>query len=776
MSWASGGQPFIYGQPMTGMQSATMSAATAAGFTNPGIGYAGASQVAASIYNPTTSLAMRQMGYGVTPRQAQGSANMNPNSMGQVVQSMLQRWYGGKTSVSSSTLNAALAQGGIGALNLQALGLNPQTMTPIMQGYNDLYQKGVSASQANTLFTNAEMSTNTSTRNQAFQQLQKYGLPTSMLQQLKNSQAELTGRDTETSQGFNQGLSAAASSLNLFNSALNSLLNGPLGKLAGVAGGFGGGIGGSSVGGLLNKGLDLAGAAGIGKVLLGGSGGSGILSKVGSYIGDLFKGGGGGGGEMLSGIFGGAITAGGSSLSSSASSQSGGSSATSGTVTNKQVVTAVKDAESQLGKPYVWGGDSPATSFDCSGLVQWAYGQAGVKLPRTSQQQWASLQSKSVPMDKVQEGDLVFMAGSDGTANNPGHVGMMINSKQLIQAPYTGASIDVIAYDPGQWQHAARPVGGTSGVSNGSSAPTANASGQGNSGAGAGNTMGLLPGNYGSSEESANTASALAGGIATGGGGVWGGTGNSQTGATGSGGTNAGSSGGTDASASSLQKYAFSLFGKFGWGANQQQPLVNLWNKESNWRSNAQNPTSTAYGIAQFLNSTWAGYGPKTSNADLQILYGEEYIKQRYGSPAGAWAHETAYNWYGSGTGGAQAGLALVGDRGPEIVNFSGGEKVANASQTAAMLTGSAAGAAQAPWRTGPLASLWMANTPQNQSQMSGKCDINFNFPANAISVQVASLSNTSDISSAVSQMVNGLTTAMAQSSLVQNIANGNKG
>ena len=45
-------------------------------------------------------------------------------------------------------------------------------------------------------------------------------------------------------------------------------------------------------------------------------------------------------------------------------------------------------ARAQTGKPYVWGGASPQTSFDCSGLVQWVYRQVGVALPRTAQQQY----------------------------------------------------------------------------------------------------------------------------------------------------------------------------------------------------------------------------------------------------------------------------------------------------------------------------------------------------------------------------------------------------
>lgn len=104
--------------------------------------------------------------------------------------------------------------------------------------------------------------------------------------------------------------------------------------------------------------------------------------------------------------------------------------------------------------------------------------------------------------------------------------------------------------------------------------------------------------------------------------------------------------GGPAANPSALQKYAFTLFQLYDWGTDQQQALINLWNQESGWNPSAQNPTSTAYGIAQFLDTTWGPYGPKTSNADLQIQYGLEYIHDRYGTPAAAWAHEQAYNWY----------------------------------------------------------------------------------------------------------------------------------
>ena len=56
---------------------------------------------------------------------------------------------------------------------------------------------------------------------------------------------------------------------------------------------------------------------------------------------------------------------------------------------------------------YVYGGASPTTSFDCSGLTQWTYGKAGINLPRTAQQQYDVTQH--IPLSEAQAGDLVFI-------------------------------------------------------------------------------------------------------------------------------------------------------------------------------------------------------------------------------------------------------------------------------------------------------------------------------------------------------------------------------
>ncbi|TFV45977.1 lytic transglycosylase domain-containing protein [Blastococcus sp. TF02A-35] len=98
------------------------------------------------------------------------------------------------------------------------------------------------------------------------------------------------------------------------------------------------------------------------------------------------------------------------------------------------------------------------------------------------------------------------------------------------------------------------------------------------------------------------------------------------------------------APAGSYQDYAMS---KLGGSGSEFSCLEKLWGKESGWNPNAQNPTSTAYGIPQFLDSTWKGTGiAKTSDGYRQIDAGLIYIENRFGSPCGAWAHSQAKGWY----------------------------------------------------------------------------------------------------------------------------------
>ncbi|MHA7648739.1 C40 family peptidase [Mycobacterium sp. ML4] len=93
---------------------------------------------------------------------------------------------------------------------------------------------------------------------------------------------------------------------------------------------------------------------------------------------------------------------------------------------------AVRAALSRLGRPYVWGAAGP-DRFDCSGLVQWAYAQAGVHLDRTTYQQIND--GAPVARSQVRPGDLVFP--------HAGHVQLAIGNNLVVEAPYSGASVRI---------------------------------------------------------------------------------------------------------------------------------------------------------------------------------------------------------------------------------------------------------------------------------------------------------------------------------------------
>ncbi|MEO6826407.1 MAG: hypothetical protein ABI255_09010 [Microbacteriaceae bacterium] len=108
------------------------------------------------------------------------------------------------------------------------------------------------------------------------------------------------------------------------------------------------------------------------------------------------------------------------------------------------------------------------------------------------------------------------------------------------------------------------------------------------------------------------------------------------------------SAGGATVNPSGDKAYAAAAMGAYGWGADQFNCLVRLWNQESGWRADAYNTSSGAYGIPQSLpdyKMSSAGSDWRT-NGHTQIDWGLGYINGRYGSPCGAWAHEVSNNWY----------------------------------------------------------------------------------------------------------------------------------
>ncbi|MGY1986553.1 NlpC/P60 family protein [Blastococcus sp. SYSU DS0669] len=116
---------------------------------------------------------------------------------------------------------------------------------------------------------------------------------------------------------------------------------------------------------------------------------------------------------------------------------------------------AIDAAMAHLGLPYAWGGggtrgpgpgqdpDAGVVGFDCSGLTQYAYAQAGIRIPRNSRDQYAAL--PKVAGDDLRPGDLVFWGTDPGNPGSITHVALYLGGNQVVQAPQSGDVVKVSA-------------------------------------------------------------------------------------------------------------------------------------------------------------------------------------------------------------------------------------------------------------------------------------------------------------------------------------------
>lgn len=96
------------------------------------------------------------------------------------------------------------------------------------------------------------------------------------------------------------------------------------------------------------------------------------------------------------------------------------------------VQKVMNEALKYEGYPYVFGGASPTTSFDCSGLVQWTYGVAGIKLPRVAQAQYEATQH--IPLSQAKAGDLVFFHSTYDAGSYITHIGIYVGNNRMYHA------------------------------------------------------------------------------------------------------------------------------------------------------------------------------------------------------------------------------------------------------------------------------------------------------------------------------------------------------
>lgn len=113
---------------------------------------------------------------------------------------------------------------------------------------------------------------------------------------------------------------------------------------------------------------------------------------------------------------------------------------------NEVASKAVDYAREMLGKPYKYAGDSPA-GFDCSGLVRYSYGRAGIAMPRDTQSQHRM--SMLVSTHGLREGDLLFF---DQEGKKKSHVGIYLGKGRFIHAPSSGGKVRIDSMNAEYWK------------------------------------------------------------------------------------------------------------------------------------------------------------------------------------------------------------------------------------------------------------------------------------------------------------------------------------
>ncbi len=113
-----------------------------------------------------------------------------------------------------------------------------------------------------------------------------------------------------------------------------------------------------------------------------------------------------------------------------------------------------KTAHTQIGKKYVFGGESPHKGFDCSGLIWWAYKKHGIAVPRVTTDQAKA--GQSVKSSKAKPGDIVVFKTSSGGRGL--HTGIYLGDNKFIHSPRTGANVRIESINNSYWKPKLRTV------------------------------------------------------------------------------------------------------------------------------------------------------------------------------------------------------------------------------------------------------------------------------------------------------------------------------
>ncbi|HYZ55050.1 MAG TPA: C40 family peptidase [Streptosporangiaceae bacterium] len=124
-----------------------------------------------------------------------------------------------------------------------------------------------------------------------------------------------------------------------------------------------------------------------------------------------------------------------------AAGSAGALGSTAGALTQSEATSMLSSALSRRGMPYIWGAAGPS-SFDCSGLVQWSYARAGVRMPRVAADQART--GPAVPVSQLQPGDLLFYHTDPTAPGYISHVAIYIGNGLMIQAPEPGMDVEIV--------------------------------------------------------------------------------------------------------------------------------------------------------------------------------------------------------------------------------------------------------------------------------------------------------------------------------------------
>lgn len=438
---------------------------------------------------------------------------------------------------------------------------------------------------------------------------------------------------------------------------------------------------------------------------------------------------------------------GGAMASGSANTSTGGASVATGTQgAGKTAAAVIAIGMKYLNTPYKWGGNSPQSGFDCSGLMQYIFGRIGVSLPRTAAQQQKV--GTSVPLNQVRAGDLMFVG------DPAHHVVMCVGNGKCLEAPHTGADVRIRSFSPGEFTSATRILGavGNLGDQTNSNSNTAGSGSTRLSTVGYGGDIG----NYGSTEEvDAIAAGVSAIGAANLGSGV-GANQNNQTNTASNGNQGAG-----PLPSGNLKSWISSALGilHMDTAANERDVNTIIMHESggnpravNNWDSNAKAGTPSE-GLMQTIGPTfnrWSIAGHKNIwNPIDNIIAGVRYADDRYGSLANvpgivSMNNGGGYKGYAVGSTNVDVDQTARIHKGEMIIPAYQAEAIRNALSNNTPLAGGLPG-----------------------SGAGGKATLNFH--AGAVVIQVQGVMDQQSARDAAQQFM----TALAEDNRIQLIAAG---